>query len=107
MNLYNSKIFKENIINKNNIAFQLENYNSSYLILFMNQKYLINKINNIIIVTNLFNKTTVTVKNKDNFKLGVNDYMLYNDSKLIIPMNNKKIFDNNYATSYNFYVPRL
>jgi hypothetical protein len=107
MNLYNSKVIKENVINKNNIAFQLEEYNSSYLILLMNQKYLINKVNNILIVTNLFNRTSQTVKNKDNFKIGLNDYMLYNNSTLIIPMNNQKIFDNSYGTSYNFYLPRL
>ena len=107
MNLYKSKVLKENIINKNNIAFQLEEHNSSYLILNMNQKYLINKINNIVIVTNLFNKTSQTVKNKDNFKMGNSDFMLYNNSLLIIPMSNKKIFDNNYGTSYNVYLPRL
>jgi hypothetical protein len=106
MNLYKSKVLKENIINKNNIALQLDEHNSSYLILFMNQKYLINKINNIVILTNLFNKTSQTFKNKDNFKIGLSDYMLYNSS-LIIPMSNKKIFDNSYGTSYNVYLPRL
>ena len=78
-----------------------------HVILLMNQKYLINKVNNILIVTNLFNRTSQTVKNKDNFKIGINDYMLYNNSTLIIPMNNQKIFDNSYGTSYNFYLPRL
>ena len=106
LNLYQSKIIDNNIINNPNISFELENINSSYLIIYFNQKYLINKINNTIILTNLFNKKTQIIKNKDNFKLGIYDYMLYNDATLIIPMNNKKIYDNNYGTSFNMYIPK-
>ena len=39
------------------------------MILFINQKYLINKVNNSIILTNLLNKQSIVIKNKDNFKL--------------------------------------
>ena len=106
LNLYQSKIIDGNIINNHNISFELDNINSSYLIIYFNQKYLINKVNNTIILTNLFNKKTQIVKNKDNFKLGIYDYMVYNNATLLIPMINKKIYDNNYGTSFNMYIPK-
>jgi hypothetical protein len=96
---------ENNIINKSNISFELNNNNSSYLILFFNQKYLINKVNHTIILTSLSNKKSQVIKNKENFKLGNYDYMLYNDGCILIPMMNKKIYDNNYGTSYNLYIP--
>ena len=76
-------------------------------VLFFKQKYLINKINNTFIITNLFYKNSQVIKNKEYFKIGTYDYMLYNDSTLIIPMINKKIFDNNYGTSFNLYTPKI
>ena len=105
LNLYKSDVPKKNIIHKFNLTFELEKDNSSYLINFMNIKYLINKINNMVIITNLYNKNSQVIKNKDNFKLGTNDFILYNDCSIIIPMIAKKIFDNNYGTSYNLYMP--
>jgi hypothetical protein len=107
LNLYNHKIPEANFINKTNLSFQLENNNSSYLLLFMNQKILINKINNNIVFTNLINKNSQILKNKDNFKIGNYDFLIYNDCTLIIPVTNQKIFDNNYGTSYNLYIPKI
>jgi hypothetical protein len=105
LNLYQSKISENNIIYKQNLAFELNKSNSSYLINYFNQKYLINKIDNMVIVTSLFNKKSQIIKNKDNFKLGNYDYMMYNNCTLFIPMINKKIYDNNYGTAFNTYVP--
>jgi hypothetical protein len=105
-NLYKTPINNKNIINKSNLAFELEKENSSYLINYSNIKYLINKINNSLIITNLSTKNSQIVKNKDNFKLGLNDFVLYNDSMIILPMITKKIFDNNYGTAYNLYFPK-
>ena len=34
------------------------------------------------------------------------DYMLYNEGTLLIPMINKKIYDNYYGTSFNMYIPK-
>ena len=103
-NLFTSKIY--NIVNQSNIAFELEKENFSYLFIFFGQKYLINKINNTIILTNLFNRSSQIIKNKDNLKIGNYDYILYNDCTLIFPVLNKKIFDNSYGTSYNLYIPK-
>ena len=105
-NLFKTKISKNNIINNSNISFELKTENSSYLISFFNEKYLINKINNTIVLTNLSNKKSQIIKNNDNFKIGNNDYILYNEATIIISATNKQIFDNNYGTSYNLYIPK-
>ena len=107
LNLYKHEVPETNFINKTNLSFQLENNNSSYLIVFMNQKILLNKINNNIVYTNLINKNSQILKNKDNFKIGNYDFLIYNECTLIIPVTNQKIFDNNYGTSYNLYVPKI
>jgi hypothetical protein len=106
LNLYKHEVPEKNFINKSNLSFQLENNNSSYLIVFMNQKILINKINNSIVYTNLISKNSQILKNKDNFKIGNYDFLIYNECTLIIPVTNQKIFDNNYGTSYNLYIPK-
>ena len=104
-NLYKAPIFDCNVINNINLSFELETFNSSYLISIFNQKYLIIKNDNIVIITNLYTRQSNVTKNNDNFKLGNYDYMLYNGT-LLLSMLNKKIFDNNYGTSYTVYVPR-
>ena len=106
LNLYKHEVPETNFINKSNLSFQLEYNNSSYLIVFMNQKILLNKINNNIVFTNLINKNSQILKNKDNFKIGNYDFLIYNECTLIIPVTNQKIFDNNYGTSYNLYIPK-
>ena len=106
-NLFTAKISKNNIINKFNLSFELDKNNSSYLFVFMNQKFLINKINGNIVLTNIVNRNSQIIKNREFFKILNYDFLLYNDSTLIIPMTNKKIFDNNYGTSYNLYMPRI
>ena len=106
-NLYQSDINSNNIINNLTISFELNNENLSYLIILLRQKYLINKIDNTIILTNLSNKQSQIIKNKDYFKIGMQDYMVYNECQLIIPMINKRIFDNNYGTTYNLYTPKI
>ena len=73
----------------------------------MNHKFLINKINGNIVLTNIVNRNSQIIKNKEFFKILNYDFLLYNESTLIIPMTNKKIFDNNYGTSYNLYMPRI
>ena len=104
-NLFKTKIEECNTINKNNLSFELDEENSSYLILFMNQKYLINKINNTIVLTNLVTRNSQIIKNKDNFKIGLYDFILYNNASIIIAVSTSKFFDNNYGTAFNVYVP--
>jgi hypothetical protein len=106
-NLNSAKVSNNNIINKNNIIIEMEKENTSYLIYFYNNKYLINKINNSIVLTNMISNNSQIIKNKENFKLGLIDFLLYNNATLLIPMINKKIFDNNYGITFNNYIPRL
>ena len=106
-NLYTTEISKNNIINNHLLTFNLETKNNSYLVNLLNQKYLINKINNSIVLTNLVSKNSQIIKNNDIFKIGNNDFLLYANSTLIIPVINKKIFDNRYGTSYNAFIPRV
>jgi hypothetical protein len=105
INLFKTKVEECNTISKNNLSFELDEENSSYLILYMNQKYLINKINSTIVLTNLVNRNSQIIKNKDNFKIGLNDFILYNNASIIIPATVSKFFDNNYGTSFNVYTP--
>jgi len=107
MNLNKTEINKLNYVIKNNIAIELKKENASYLFYYMNHKYLINKINNSIVLTNMLNRNSTIIKNKDTFKLENNDYMLYNDCTILIPMINKKIFDNNYGVTFNYYIPKI
>ena len=71
----------------------------------MNQKYLINKIHNTIVLTNLVNRNSQIIKNKDNFKIGLYDFILYNNASIIIAATTTKFFDNNYGTTFNIYIP--
>jgi hypothetical protein len=105
INLFKTKVEECNTINKNNLSLELDEENSSYLILYMNQKYLINKINSTIVLTNLVNRNSQIIKNKDNFKIGLNDFILYNNASIIIPATVSRFFDNNYGTSFNVYTP--
>jgi hypothetical protein len=106
-NLSSSKILNENIITKNNLSLELENKNSSYLFQYLNQKYLINKIENTLVLTNMNIRNSQIYKNKDIIKIGNIDFIIYNNCTLLIPLITTKIFDNSYGVSFNYYVPRI
>ena len=105
VNLNNNSTFT--IIDNINYSLQLSTENNNYLIQIMNTKYLIKKIKNTLLVTQCSNKKTVLVKNKEYFKLANYDYLLFNNGQLMIPMINKKLYNNQYGTIYNVYVPRV
>ena len=46
------------------------------------------------------------MRNKEYFKFDNANYLLTNNSTLLIPIENKKIFDNNNGTSYNIFIPK-
>ena len=106
-NLNTSKILSDNIILKPNLSLELENKNSSYLFIYFNQKFLINKIDNSIVLTNMNVRISQIYKNKDILKLGNIDFLLYNNCTLLIPLVTSKIYDNSYGVSFNYYVPRI
>lgn len=106
-NLYTSQIQENNILLNLNLSIELGKDNLSYLIKIGNQKYLINKTNNSIVLTNLFNKNSQIIKNKENFKIGMLDYILYNDCTLLIQVTNQTYFDNRYGRTISVYTPKI
>jgi hypothetical protein len=78
----------------------------NYLIFFNKTKYLVNKKDMNVTFINLQNKNIISINNKEYFKLENVSYLLTNNSTIIIPVENKKIFDNNNGTSYNVLIPK-
>ncbi len=107
-NIFSNPINPSNVILKNNIAIEVQGSNKYYLIHHLNTKYLFYKAqNNLLIITNIQNRNTKMVKNKEIFKMNGFDYLLTNNCSLLVPMENKKYFDNNYGTTFNTLIPRF
>jgi len=105
-NIMKIDVSENNIINTSSLAFEIDSSDMNYLILYNNIRYLINKTGNLIVIINLYNKNIQKIKNKDSLKILNNDYMLYNNT-VFIPMENKKIFNNDYGTSFNLLTPKI
>ena len=105
-NIMKIDVSENNIMNTPSLAFEIDSSDMNYLILYNNVRYLINKTGNLIVVINLYNKNIQKIKNKDSLKMLNNDYMLYNNT-VFIPMENKKIFNNDYGTSFNLLTPKI
>ncbi len=106
-NLFINPIQPNNLILRNNLAIHIPKINKYYLTNITGNKFLIYRIKGMLIVTNIHNKTTKMVKNKENIKINGNDYYSINDSSILIPMVQKKFFDNQYGTSINTFIPRI
>ncbi len=104
-NIMKIDVHENNIINTPSLAFEIDSNDMNYLILYNNIRYLINKTGNLIVIINLYNKNIQKIKSKDSLKILNNDYMLYNT--VFIPMENKKIFNNDYGTSFNLLTPKI
>jgi len=105
-NLINQVIDKSNIFTNYDNAIELDNKNMNYLIMFNKTKYLVNKKDTNLTFINLQNKNIISINNKEYFKLENVNYLLTNNSTLIIPVENKRLFDNNNGTSYNVLIPK-
>ena len=108
LNMYNlnkAKVLKENIINDYKLTLLLENKNSSYLINYFKFNYLINKVNDKLLITNLKNKKTLVLRNNSFFKLLNYNFYLINNCSLIIPITNKKVYNNNNGMAMNYFEP--
>tara|TARA_Y200000002_G_scaffold213403_1_gene176192 strand:- start:2769 stop:3095 length:327 start_codon:yes stop_codon:yes gene_type:complete len=104
-NIKKATMLKENIIKDNKLSIILENKNSSYLINYINNVYLINKIDKNLLITNLKNKKTIILKDNSFFKLNTYNFYLTFNCKLLIPIINKKIFNNKSGLSINYFEP--
>ena len=105
-NIMKIDVSENNIMNTPWLAFEIDSSDMNYLILYNNVRYLINKTGNLIVIINLYNKNIQKIKNKDSLRILNNDYILYNNT-LFIPMENKKIFNNDYGTSFNLLTPKI
>jgi len=88
-NLYVTETSTNNIIDNDSLAINLENKNNSYLFIYFKQKYLLNKINNSIVLTNLNTNNSQILKNGDIFKISNNDFLLYSNGTLLVPLLNQ------------------
>ena len=104
-NLNKAKILKENFIKDFKLSIVLEKKNSSYLISYLNQIYLLNKVNDNLLITNLKNKKTLVLENNNFFKLSNYNFYLTSNCTLIIPITNKKIYNNNNGMAVNYFEP--
>ena len=105
-NIMKIDVSENNIMNTPWLAFEIDSSDMNYLILYNNVRYLINKTGNLIVIINLYNKNIQKIKNKDSLRILNNDYILYNNT-VFIPMENKKIFNNDYGTSFNLLTPKI
>ena len=106
-NLHKAKILKENIIQNDKLSILLENNNSSYLLNYFNNLFLLNKVNNNLLITNLKNKKTMALSDNKFFKLLQYNFYLTFNCKLIVPIINKKIYNNQNGSSINYFEPNI
>ena len=105
--IHNSPILKENIIQDHKIALRLDDKNSSYLFFYQNNKYLINKVGEQVLLTKLQNKKTIILKNNNFFKILNYNYYITNNNTLMVPINNKQIFDSTNNKMIHFFEPYI
>ncbi len=106
-NISVNPVFGTNMIQKPNFAMVIPEMNKYYLVQHMNIKYLFYRNPQMLIITQLHNRQSRVVKNKDIFKLGPFDYLLTNQASMIVPMEQKKYFDNHYGTTFQTFMPRV
>lgn len=85
-NLFQSIIEKENRISQKNISLQLESENSSYLLLYLENPYLLNKIDDSLIITNLKKRKSIQVNNQQYLLLSNCTFYLTENCSLLIPL---------------------
>ena len=109
--IYQQEIHPNNIIPKSSppSSFELNadlNVNSSYLILFMGKKIMINKIDSKILITDLTLKKGDIYKINDRIKINDQYFLIYSSS-LLVPLSEKTFYNNLNGISYKTYLPTL
>jgi hypothetical protein len=106
-NILSNPISLSNMIIKPNLAILIPDTNQYYLVQHMNIKYLLNRTPQMLSIIQINNRQHRIVKNKEIFKLGSFDYLLTNQASIIVPMEQKRYFNNHYGTSYQTFMPRV
>ena len=110
LNIYNLnkvKILKENIIQNDKESILLETKNSSYLLDYFNNTYLLNKVDNKLLITFLKNKKTIILNDNSFFKLSNYNFYVTFKCTLLVPIINKKIFNNKNGQQINYFEPNI
>ena len=105
-NLFKSTVKPKNIINDLNISIKLSENNSSYIILYLKNPYLFNKIDSKLIITNLSNKKSIVLSDNQYFKLNKIDFYIVNNCSLLVPIVNKSM-NNKFGQRINFFEPLI
>jgi hypothetical protein len=107
-NLNNINVDDNNIINNNTISLSLENINNDFCLIELNGiKILIKIVRNAVIITNINNNISIVVYNDKYFSIGTSEYLLTNNCKLIIPVENKKVYNNKYNNATSIKLPKI
>jgi hypothetical protein len=112
MNLNFKQINQESIsvnnnIEKENISIHVPEMNQYYLIKFKNTKFLLYRMNQTLIITNIQTKNSKIVKNKEMVRILSYNFILTNHASLLVPMEQKRFFDNHYGTTVSTFVPKV
>jgi len=112
MNLNFKQINQESIsvnnnIEKENMSIHVPEMNQYYLIKFKNTKFLLYRMNQTLIITNIQTKNSKIVKNKEMIRILSYNFILTNHASLLVPMEQKRFFDNHYGTTVSTFVPKV
>jgi hypothetical protein len=112
MNLNFKQINQESIsvnnnIEQENISIHVPEMNQYYLIKFKNTKFLLYRMNQTLIVTNIQTKNSKIVKNKEMVRILSYNFIVTNHASLLVPMEQKRFFDNHYGTTVSTFVPKV
>ena len=106
-NLFQSVIEKENRISQKNISLQLQSGNSSYLLLYLENPYLLNKIDHSLIITNLKNRKSIQVNNQQYLLLSNCTFYLTENCSLLIPLMIKQEMNDQSGKMSHHFLPYI
>ncbi len=104
--IHQEMISINNNIEQENISIHVPEMNQYYLIQFKRTKFLLYRMNQTLIITNIQTKNSKIVKNKEMVRILSYNFILTNHASLLVPMEQKRFFDNHYGTTVSTFVPR-
>jgi hypothetical protein len=104
--IHQEVISVNNNIEQENISIHVPEMNQYYLIQFKRTKFLLYRMNQTLIITNIQTKNSKIVKNKEMVRILSYNFILTNHASLLVPMEQKRFFDNHYGTTVSTFVPR-
>jgi hypothetical protein len=110
-NLYHTEVHPKNYIHSHLLALELEQENQSYLVYYYGLKYVLIKIEQELLLIQVHkNRSSETIRiphTKESFKWTTHTYKSFHNGTLLIPMEQKRIYDNMYGTVHVVSQPSL